>query len=195
MKAILAWTTAHYDVLKDFAGPVVTFFAAVVAGLITLRFGQVQARIATYQANIAKQQADTAKQQADLAKVRLKHDLFDRRFAVYEAARGLLEEVTTVGDASNQALYDFAVALERATFLFTQPVNDYLHEFHEQAWRLHDANVLLSRHHRDDAVKSKADSMHWLRDQYNVLVQQFREPLALDENTATRAPPLRRVPD
>jgi len=48
-----------YDLLKDFAGPVVTIIASFTAAGITFYF-------ASRQAQIAQQQAVTAKQQANL---------------------------------------------------------------------------------------------------------------------------------
>src|SRR3954451_19334371 len=80
MKGIWAWLVAHYQVLHDFAGPVATFLAACTAVFITWRIGKNQIRI-------AQQQADTAALQAKLADVRLQHDLYDRRYKLYETAK------------------------------------------------------------------------------------------------------------
>ncbi len=71
-----AWLTAHYDVIKDFAAPVVTLIAAVIAGLITLTFSRAQTRV--------------SRSQRDIALDRLKFDLFEKRYAIYDAAKSLL---------------------------------------------------------------------------------------------------------
>jgi hypothetical protein len=63
------------------SGPAATIIAAAAAVFVTWRLGKGQLRI-------AKQQAATAHQQAELAAIRLQHDLFDRRFTVYDATRG-----------------------------------------------------------------------------------------------------------
>ena len=72
MNGVSAWFSTHYEMLKDFAGPIATVIAAFTAAGIAWRFGRVQA-------DIAAQQASTAALQAELANVRLQHDLYDRR--------------------------------------------------------------------------------------------------------------------
>ena len=62
-----------YEILKDFAGPVVTLIAASVAGTITFVLARIQARI--------------AKSQRDIALDKLKFDLFQKRYEIYEASK------------------------------------------------------------------------------------------------------------
>jgi hypothetical protein len=74
-----------WAIVVSLAGPFATIVAASVAVFVTWRLGSGQL-------SIAKQQAATAQQQAELAAVRLQHDLFDRRFAIYEAAQKLVKK-------------------------------------------------------------------------------------------------------
>jgi hypothetical protein len=73
-----------YELFKDFAGPFVALVGALAAAFITLRFGREQARI--------------AQSQRDIALDKLKHDLFDRRYAIYSATKELLEYIPFITD-------------------------------------------------------------------------------------------------
>ena len=66
-----------YQFARDFASPVVTVIAAVIAGCITYIFARVQ--------------ADIAKSQRDIALDKLKFDLFRNRYEIYNSAKELLE--------------------------------------------------------------------------------------------------------
>jgi hypothetical protein len=119
------------------AGPVATIIAAGTAVFVTWRIGQGQL-------SIADQQRQIAEQQAELAAVRLQHDLFDRRFAIYEAARTMLMEVFRRGDASNEALGIFLRDTQKAVFVFDQSLTDYLAELRKQAIFLQETNSILT---------------------------------------------------
>jgi hypothetical protein len=71
------WFHSHYDFLKDFAGPAVTMFAALVAAAITGIFAYAQYRVASAQNNIALD--------------KLKSDVFEHRYRIYTAAKELCE--------------------------------------------------------------------------------------------------------
>jgi hypothetical protein len=73
-----------YEFFKDFAGPIATIVAASAAFFVTVYFNQRQA-------GIAAAQKDIAAAQRDIAVDKLKHDLFDRRYDIYSAAKRLIE--------------------------------------------------------------------------------------------------------
>jgi len=83
---------------------------------------------------IAEQQAVTARQQAELAAIRLQHDLFDRRFAVYDATRELIRTVVQHGHANEQQIFDFRMKTRDAKFLLDDEISTYLEEFAKKAW-------------------------------------------------------------
>jgi hypothetical protein len=66
-----------YNFFKDFAGPLATLVAAVVALIVTYCFQKIEARISSRQANIASEQ--------------LKLDMFDKRYSVYSTVKSLIE--------------------------------------------------------------------------------------------------------
>jgi hypothetical protein len=68
-----------YALLKDFAGPTATLVAATTAAIITFVLNRSQTRIAQSQRGITLD--------------RLKFDLFQHRYSIYDAAKKLLEEI------------------------------------------------------------------------------------------------------
>src|SRR5260370_39604211 len=106
-----AWFVAHYEFFHDFAGPIATLVAAIVAAVITFYFNRAQKRI-------AEEQAKTAKHQANLAAVRLQHDLYNRRFAIFETTRNLLlQEIYIHGRGSDEAYWLYVRGTSDAVFL------------------------------------------------------------------------------
>ena len=68
------WIHAHHDDLQAL-GPIATIFAAIIAVLVTGTLGLAQWQI--------------ARTQKDIAYDKLKLDLFDKRYAIYQAALSL----------------------------------------------------------------------------------------------------------
>jgi hypothetical protein len=122
----------HHDALHDFAGPVATVIAAGVAVFVTWRLGTRQVAIAAQQVQIAVQQARTAelqaataKQQADTALDRLRYDLFEKRYAIYDAAKRLI--ITLMNKIPDRSIEAFDVipiflVLDEARFFFPRDI-------------------------------------------------------------------------
>jgi hypothetical protein len=84
MSDLTVWVRNHYDVLKDFAGPVATTIAAITAIVVTHRFN--------------KRQIEVSRAQRDIALDKLKFDLFELRFGIYLAAKELIEYASSQHD-------------------------------------------------------------------------------------------------
>ncbi|UYO47792.1 hypothetical protein [Rhodopseudomonas palustris] len=82
-------TTYWFEIAKVFAGPVATVFAAAVAVFVTWRIGRQQLQL-------SRQQAEVARAQRDIAFDKLKHDLFEHRYAIYTAAETILKALIGV---------------------------------------------------------------------------------------------------
>jgi L-rhamnose isomerase len=111
-----------YQFLKDFAGPFATVIAAVAAVCVTVYFGRHQKMIAEEQAHIASE--------------KLRHDLYDRRYRVFDAARRLLAQIVSQKNASDDALRAFVIDTDDAVFLFDDDMAAQLKEIHKRAQRL-----------------------------------------------------------
>jgi hypothetical protein len=183
-----AWLSAHYEFFKDFAGPTATFIAAFAALRVTARLGKGQLGVATQQEKIARQQAE-------LADIRLKHDVFDRRFEVYEATRNFLRPIVINDTITNDEIAQYLKGTEKAVFLFDQEMVDHLHELYERANRLRTIMYQLGDHALSDEKRAELLPQHdelvdWFRGQYQIVVQRLKPFMALDKNTANRLPPL-----
>jgi len=75
-------------------------------------------------------------QQVRIARVRLQHDLYDRRFAVFQAARKFLAEVMTHGYPSDDQIRLYVVGTADAGFLLNADVATYLEEIRKRGSRL-----------------------------------------------------------
>lgn len=61
-----------------------------------------------------------------LSQNKLKLDLFDRLFSVYEAAINLISFIMTSGKAKDEEVFKFMVASREAKWLFNSQVAEYL---------------------------------------------------------------------
>jgi hypothetical protein len=96
-----------YQLLKDFAGPAATLIASITAIVVTALFSKSQLRIADSQRNIALD--------------KLKHDLFQKRYEIYEAAKALLEYVPFITDVRRSdaaRIRSWYVKIDEARFYF-----------------------------------------------------------------------------
>lgn len=72
-------------------------------------------------------------QQMRINKNRLRHELFEKRYAVFRAAGSFLGSIMREGKASDQAQADFRVGIQGASFLYDSSVNTLLTEIWEKA--------------------------------------------------------------
>ena len=117
--------------LKDFSGPVATAFAATVAALITLHFNRRQEIIGAAQKDIAASQRD-------IAKDKLKVDLFKERYAIYSAAKTLIEHTASLRDSDDvmrrsAEIRNLYIELDEAKFFFDAKVCAFLQKLHDEA--------------------------------------------------------------
>jgi hypothetical protein len=170
-----------YDFWKTFASPIATGIAALVAARITYKFGKTQAII-------AQQQTDVAQQQARFAEVRLQHDLFDRRFKIYQAVRiFVIEEIVRHSRVSDEALETYLRGTVDAVFLFDDQLTKYLSEIREHATRLRLVMKLLKEgasapDKRTGYVNEEAELVTWFQRNQKVIIKKFKPFLALREH-------------
>src|SRR5262249_13041609 len=123
-------------------------------------------------------------QQVKIARTKLRHDLFDRRFAVFEAARKFLATVMRSGKMSVSDLNEYTAGVIDAQFLLNQEVHGYLVEVRKRAvvmQALRDAAEPLS----GGAEKAKraeqaGKEFTWLVEQLDVLPSKFKPFLTLE---------------
>jgi len=173
--------------LLTLAGPGATIVAAVAAVFVTWKLGQGQLAI-------ARQQAEIAKQQASMAAVRLQHDLFEKRIAVFNAAKDLILEVFHNSNVSDEAWNAFMRGTETAVFLFDKSVTDYITELRNRGSVIrgvvaHLADQQLPRgSERDEFARIRSENFNWFVAQFEVIIPKFMGALALEQAIDTRLP-------
>ena len=136
----------------------------VLSGLLT----PVIAIIAVY---IAYQQWKTNKQ-------RLKAELYDERFKVYETLMDTIGEAIRVGDINGELLQKFNIQRRKSHFLFGKKVYESLEEIYN---RLVDLQVLNRDSGEEKAKNAKkiGDLKKWLYDQIEIARDKFHDDLSV----------------
>lgn len=116
-------------------------------------------------------------QQSRTSTSKLKLDLFDRRFAIYEAASDFLGTMRS-GKISGQALFDFLRKTSQARFLLNGEIADYFYE--ELYSRALDLQTLESEldglpvgDERSRNVKAQREIKDWFEKQLQSLDRRF----------------------
>jgi hypothetical protein len=123
--------------------------------------------------------------QKKIAKAKLRLDLFDKRFAVFNAAGTFLGTAIALGKVSRTDEAAFMIATLHASFLLSEELGSYLEEMLR---RTAAASLIQSELEdaRTDEEREKAKARflterQWLSAQINVLSAKFRPFLQLHE--------------
>ena len=118
------------ELAGKFAGPSATIIAAAAAAaIITLVFNSRQLKV-------AKDQIRIADAQKSIAAARLDFDLYEKKFAVFEAARRLLISVVQHDHVDPKEVITFKIETGEAVFLFNQDITSYLQGLQDKVLRL-----------------------------------------------------------
>lgn len=119
------------------------------------------------------------------AQNRLKHDLFERRFSVYDTARTLLASIMTSGKAKDEELFKFLSGTREAKWLLDANVAEYLDkELYRKALNLQclasELEGLPVGDERSSNIHKQAEIKKWFLTQYEVLDEKFSAFLKLE---------------
>ena len=125
-------------------------------------------------------------QQVQIARVKLQHDLFDRRFRVFDAVRRLLANICANGDASDEEIHGFVFARDDAVFLFDDDLVQCLEKMRERALRLQVTNnkgllETMPEAERHNANIAVSEYKAWFGEQLVGLTGKFKPFLKLDK--------------
>lgn len=96
-----------------------------------------------------------ALKQAMIAEAKLRLELYEKRFKVFEATRKLFDTILMNGHAETKEIIEFNVAVVDAIFLFDKDVQDFLSRFRFNANRLRDKHYRATRANDDDPTRGK----------------------------------------
>ena len=121
--------------------------------------------------------------QMQISAKKLRYDLFDRRYRVYEATRNLFAAMTDIGEVAEPPLRAFRIAIAESRFLFCHALADYLSEMEFKVSALQNilksANSLQVDEIRTQAGNCIQNTTEWINQQPQSLAEKFDPYLAL----------------
>ena len=125
-------------------------------------------------------------QQVQIARVRLQFDLYGKCFAVFEAARGLIEEISQNGNISEAGLQAYRLGTADAVFLLNDELSKNLVELAKRAVVLPLLNsemesLPVGSDRRVKLSETRGEKLAWFNSQGDKLVAHFEPFLKLDE--------------
>jgi hypothetical protein len=142
------------------------------------------------QVAVAARQAEILDRQAKLAELTLRHELFDRRWKVFEATRNFIAGVINDdGVPSDAVLRAFFVAQIEAQYLFPNGVYQALREISDRALENSAVKTTMQAlyqkegHYGNDNVEKFHATMQWLNDRLHHLSDIFGADLNMAQLT------------
>jgi hypothetical protein len=137
---------------------------------------------------IATVGAWVAVQQMRIAKIKLQHDLYDRRYAVFQAVRQFLDETVANLLVSRDILHSFVIGTADAEFLFPDELAAYLGEMSRRARTAQSIYMTMQSLPEGSPDRAKAtlaanEQTRWLVEQIDGLTARFRDVLKLDKHS------------
>src|SRR5215813_1655276 len=127
-------------------------------------------------------------QQMRLARIKVQHDTYDRKYAVFLAVLWVLLVVAALKRAPTlEDMRGFINEMAAAPFLFDDQLVKYLNEIEGHVSRangLHDiitTNNLATDEQKASASRELEGHISWLSEQSNVVTEKFRPALALSK--------------
>lgn len=119
------------------------------------------------------------------AQNRLKLDLFERRFSVYDATKGLIASIMQTGKATDENMFKFLAATKEAKWLFDDQIASYLDE---KVWeKTVDLQTLNSELEglpkgpdRTENIHKQRDIKLWLNSQLKEIDRLFSKFLRIE---------------
>ena len=149
----------------------------ILGGLLT----PIIAIIASW---IAYQQWKTSRRQHELAQDKLKLDLFDQRYKVYQGLLDFIDAANIDGRPSREAFGRFYLAINPAKFLFGDDLWKYLELVRKQAADLRAAGAMIAKAtedrcetipmaHLTQASETERELLTWFYNQPEEASKQF----------------------
>jgi hypothetical protein len=137
---------------------------------------------------IAAVGAWVAIQQMRIARIKLQHDLYDRRYAVFQAVRRFLDEMVANLVVSHDILRAFVIGTADAEFLFPDDLAAYLGEMSRRARTAQSIYMTMQSLPEGSPERARAtlaanEQTQWLVEQIDGLTARFRDVLKLDKHS------------
>lgn len=111
------------------------------------------------------------------AKNKLRLDIFDRRYPVFEAALKLVSIAVQKGDVPDEARREFVIATRGAQFLFDQKLQDYCDALAKEAINVRVGEQMMDSlplgDRRTKSAEAWAERMKWFTEQVDEIPKRF----------------------
>ncbi|QKV55720.1 hypothetical protein [Comamonas antarctica] len=119
----------------------------MAAFYVANKFGRIQAEI-------GRRQAETAALAMATARDKLRLDLFEKRFAVYEAAACFIRDAIRLKNVTHDRRFDYLEAINSAMWLFDDTVVDHLDLIFSELYNLIEATEEIATEPDSDQRKA-----------------------------------------
>ena len=125
-----------------------------------------------------------ADQQRKINRNKLRFDLYDRRFTLYNEIKSLLGSIVRMGDASDDDLMGLMRNTKEAIFLFKEDIPEYIAEIHKKANELHRLEKEIANKvsvaDREEASKKREKVFEWFSKQFEECTEKFKKYLSFE---------------
>jgi hypothetical protein len=128
-----------------------------------------------------------AYRQYRLEKIKFRHELYEKRLAIYNSTMKMLSVVMRDADVSTADLFQFLQETNQSYFLLGKDVSDYLTELYKKGVTLHYQNKKLNQSNlpvgeeRTRVAQENCELLKWFGDQILAVRERFAGHLGLDK--------------
>lgn len=123
--------------------------------------------------------------------LRLRHELFDRRYALYERIAAFMAEIIARGKVPTNAETQFLRDTKVTIFLFDKETQQFTEQIYHKAVKLHALEMMLENlqgEDRVDNVEKQREIKDWLGSQLQDCARRFSPFLSLGERPTISRP-------
>lgn len=178
-----------WEALATLIAGTAAVIGAVFIGKKQTRISEGQNAILREQAGIASRQVGILQNQVDLERLALRGDLFDKRFAVFEATEAWLADVMNGRELTGADITKrFKHSRDQAKFLFDHATNERLKELSDKSFqyyskrKVNDQNVESGRGVDQREIDHMLALEYWLYDRTYNLADLFGPELAVSDS-------------
>lgn len=124
-----------------------------------------------------------AYQQRSVNKNRLKHELFDKRYEVYENIGEFISEILTSGRVREGADFEFLRDTKAVYLLFDNDIKQFTDEIYNKSVYLHSYEAelkSLTGDERNEAIRKESEIKKWYSEQLSTMENKFIKYLKLE---------------
>lgn len=125
--------------------------------------------------------------QARTERLRLRHELYDRRMKLFRGVMTLLSHILREGKIDLPQIFEFNVATQESYFLFGKDIYEYMRTIHVRAVNLRGLSQKLETSNlpvgeeRSRIAKEDSELLKWFDDQFDAAREKFARHLSLAE--------------